>query len=829
MIKQLENKGLMLINTYHYDKTHYSYVFEINGCCIIIDKDICKTDDNILFDYSKYCDMQNELIRKYDKLYRFNYVQDETLLYKEIEFWLNIDLSAIEVNDSGGSFDKQHIDNTPLEAKFEEIFAYVYGNDAMSYLSKEYSVSVADQKNIFVDYVVETKIGSYAIEDNGVTYHHPGIIGDERYKRQLYRQNILNSMDFKVFRFSTNNMTFKDQLADRLKKYLGEKYNFLPGSFIKNNRTFALYDFQKEVIRNFDKLRNDKIKSALVVLPTATGKSQIVISDLELLNSNNFVRNVLILVPSIKVKEDWIKNVSHLENINIDVLTYNAGFIKKNSVSKEYYDYIVFDEAHHAQAANCKKTIQYFTPNFLVGLTATPERMDKKKLEEIFGEYETALTLREAIDKKIVSNIRIFRLISNIDLSEVRYNGKDYNYSDLEKTLIIDSRNYLIVNTIKKYFAPAEDFYKQGIIFCVNKKHIKKMETLCQQRGISAKGVYGGNPKNDEYFDLYKSKKLQFLISCQIISEGWDSPQTQVIVMARPTLSKVLYMQQLGRGLRNYPGKECLYVIDVVDSYSGKLIPWSVNSLFKIPVYGDFIDVLKNETDYLCIPGLNEKELAIKEIDILTFEDKYSDYLSLEQAARELYVGTTTLANWVKGNGEYSSLYLDVGNRTVPYFAPSDIDRIRKDKDISVHTEETVLKDFIKFIEDNILTFSYKLIFLLNALHLANIEGEILMDELIEKYRGFYMDRIDRNLPTDRTGCPYTLEYLQDTIKVKRSMLDNPFEKFERKRFIYYSKDLNMIAFNPSLWERLTEQIKNDIIIKLRQYLLDYYERLGGL
>lgn len=830
MISTLISKGFKFIKKHSYDYNHISLVFEYNDVCIVIDDDICKTDDtDNIFDYSKYCDVQNDLMRKYNRLYRFNHTDSIKTLLEDIAFWLNVDLSSIEITDSGGNFDKQHIDNTPLEAKFEEIFTSVYGNDAISYLAKEYSISVADKKNIFVDYVLETKTGSYAIEENGVTYHHPCILGNLKYGKQLYRQNILSSMDFKVFRFSTNNIVFKDQLADRLKNYLGEKYDFIPGSFIKNNRKYALYDFQKNILKNFDTLRRDNIKSALVVLPTASGKSQIIISDLEHLSINNKVRNVLILVSSIKIKEDWLERIKPLRNMEIDVLTYNAAFLLRNSVSKEHYDYIVFDEAHHAQAANCKKTIQYFNPNFLVGLTATPERLDNKKLEEIFGEYETGLSLREAIEKKIVSNIRMFRLMSNIDLSNVRYNGKDYNYSDLEKTLIIDSRNQLIAQIVKKYFSPQPGFYKQGLIFCVNKDHVKKLEKLLIDCGISARGVYGGNSRNDEYFNSYRNKEIQFLVSCQIISEGWDSPQTEVVVMARPTLSKVLYMQQIGRGLRNNPGKECLFVIDVVDSYTGKLIPWSVNALFKIPIYGEFMDVLKRTTDPLCIPGLVETEIALKEIDILTFEDKYSDYLSLEQAARELYVGTATLARWVNDNSNYASLYLAVGRRNIPYFSSEDIEKIRMDKDISIHNESTILNDFIEFIDDNQLTFSYKLIFLLNSFDLADLEGEIKIDNLVDKYRSFYLSRIERDIPVDRKTCPYTKDYLYDYNRIKRNMLENPFEKFERKRFIYYSKDLNLVAFNPLLWEKLTDDIKNDIITKLKQFLETYYEKLGGL
>ena len=536
------------------------------------------------------------------------------------------------------------------------------------------------------------------------------------------------------------------------------------------------------------------------------------------------------MVPSIPFKEDWEKRVEIFNGkLDIEIKYYNTVFLEKNSLPKDYYDYIVFDEAHHAQAANCKKTLQYFTPKYLIGLTATPERLDKRKLDEIFGQYETKLTLREAIEKGVISNIRCYRLISNIDLSEVRYNGKDYNYADLEKTLVIDSRNELIVKTIKKYFAPQKDFYKQGIVFCVNIQHCKKLEKMLNDAGTKAKAVYGSNRENDVIFESYKNKEIQFLLSCQVISEGWDCPQTEIVVMARPTLSKVLYLQQIGRGLRNYPGKECLFVIDVVDNYAGKLTPWSFNSLFKIANYSDFAGVINNNFDYLNILGLSETEISMQEIDVFTFEEKYKDFKSLEQAARELFVGTNTLSKWVKINPSFSSLSLPIGSKLMPYFSNGDIAKIKQAKQLKEHNEETILQDFIDFIDENTLTYSFKLIFMLNMFDLADKEGEVNIDNLIDKYTQFYIDRLDRKLPVDRKGCVFDYDYLRDRTKMKKSILDNPFEKFERKRFVYFSKDLNILSFNPILWSKLTEEIKQNIVNKEKQFLKEYYKNLGGL
>lgn len=822
------NNGFKLIEIYYYNNNYSSYVLEFENNCIIIDDNICKNSNHI-FNYTKYCDMQNTYMNIYKKLYRFNYIDNEDNLLDKVLKLINKDVIELSCDDNGGRFDVQHFDNSILESEFEKSFVNSYGSDSLQFLKKEYSISLNDGKNAFVDYVVETLNGNFAIEENGVNYHHPCIIGNEKYEKQLDKQNTLVLLNFKVYRFSTQNMMFKDQLIDSIKKYIGSKQNFINNVTIKEDRKFELYEHQEKILEDLISSRKDGINTALIVLPTGTGKSEIIIDDITQLVKQNEISKILVMVPSTAVKIDWEKRVSIFSNLNIDVKFYNTVFLTRNILPSDYYDYIVFDEAHHAQASNCKKTLQYFNPKYLIGLTATPERMDMKKIEEIFGSYDTNLTLQEAIEKNVITNIRCYRLISNVDLSSVRYNGKDYKYADLEKTLIIDSRNELVVKTIKKYFFPRTDFYKQGLIFCVNVNHAIKLSSILNNYGLTAQAVYGGNNKNDDILNDYKNKKIQFLCTCQLISEGWDSPQTEVIVMARPTLSKVLYLQQIGRGVRKYEGKECLYVIDVVDNYEGKLIPWSFNSIFKLSTYSDFKGIKNNNGNYLEILGLNETEISMQEIDIFTFEEKYKDYKSLEQAARELFIGTSTLYKWIKKDHNLANLYLPIGNKIMPYFSKDDIENIRNVKNLGIHDETTILKDFIDFIDENTLTFSYKLIFILTLFKLVNKEGEVDIDILITEYVSFYKKRIEYGLSVDRERCAYDIDYLNDKNRMKKSILDNPFEKFERKRFVYYSKDLNILSINPFLWKSLSKDIIEDIINKEKQFLKDYYKKFGGL
>ena len=831
LLSDLAKHGFQLAEEYYYDANHHSSVLFSDDIYVILDHDLCDSkDENTCFDYSKYCEMQNKWMEKAGKLYRF-YVTGDENISQEILKWIGYQAESIEVKDDGGSFDKSHIDNTPLEKVFEDLFIEAYGYDALNYLQKEYSLSLEAGRNGFVDYVIETDTGNYAIEENGVRYHHPQLVTKDTYQKQLEKQNTLSVFGFKTYRFSYENLRFKDQAIDSIKAYLGEKNTFRNAHIVGGSRPFSLYEHQETALKELEKARAEGINTSLIVCATGSGKSQIGLEDIRSLVKQNKVHRVLIMVPNVAIRSDWEERIKQLgTGVDITIELYNRSFMRRHVTPPDYFDYILFDEAHHAQAANCAKTLQYFTPKYLIGMTATDERLDQKKLQDIFGQYKTGMTLKEAIDKDIVANIRCYRLLSNIDLSMVRYNGKDYNYADLEKTLIVESRNELIVKTLKKYFFPKPGFYKQGIVFCVNIQHAQKLEKLMRQEGFEARAVYGNNPKNDLYFEQYANKEIQFLLSCQMISEGWDSPQTEVVVMARPTLSKVLYTQQIGRGVRKYPGKECLYVIDVVDNYEGKMIPMCFNSLMGMPLYTDFMGVKNNNNhEYLEILGLNETELAMQEIDILTFEEKYSGYLSPEQAARELYIGTSSLMNWYRRDNSISSLQLRIGSRMVPYFSKDDIEKLRTSRNLGVHDETTILKDFEDFIDENTLTFSFKLIYMLSMLNLADEEGEVKIDQLMERYKAFYMDRLNRNLPVDRPNCVYTKEYLNDDVKLKNSILSNPFEKFERKRFVYYSKDLNILSFNPNLWNQMTDEFKENIKNKEQAFLETYYEKYGGL
>ena len=246
----------------------------------------------------------------------------------------------------------------------------------------------------------------------------------------------------------------------------------------------------------------------------------------------------------------------------------------------------------------CAGKVLSFTdanPKTLVQRIATDQRPDKKKLETIFGNYKTGLSLVDAMKKKIVAEANVYRIETNLDLSHIRFNGKDYINADLEKSIRVKSRNELIAVVLHNYFSEGKVGQLQGVVFCVNTNHAQEMERVLNAKGLSAKAYTRKTKNPDEVMQQFREKKIRFLCACEMISEGWDYPELGILVMARPTLSKVLYMQQIGRGLRRTNTKTNVFVIDVVDEYGAMAKPCSMHSIFSNPFYTAFGSILKRD------------------------------------------------------------------------------------------------------------------------------------------------------------------------------------------------------------------------------------------
>lgn len=788
---------------------------------VIIDDEICSCrDGEQIFPYTLITDKQNHYMKIYRRVFRFLGFDPETIekcLQKSRQEVLH---STKKISERG-----EHADSSPLELLFEQNFTDVYGMRALKYLQKEFRISDEDGNNYFLDYLVDTADSRVAIEENGIHYHHPQLIGIEGYRKQLRKQNTCALWGLKLYRFSTEDCRFKDRIEDDIRSYLGKDTSGFRETGLLLERKTELYEHQEISLAQIEERRKKGIRAFLIVLPTAAGKSRIVEEDIQKFAAGKEQFRALILAPNTNIIADWKeridKDLQPLQD-RIDIKTYSYAIRHYHEKTRDYYSYIVVDEAHHAVAPMLKRVIQYYAPEFLVGLTATDQRPDKKRLEEIFGNYTTELSLKDAMEKGVVARANVYRIETNIDLSHVRFNGKDYVNADLEKSVRVTSRNELIVNVLKDYFTEGDAGKRQGIIFCINKAHTKEMARLLNVAGISAQDYSGDTKHPEKVMQEFKEHKIRFLCACDMISEGWDYPELGILVMARPTLSKVLYLQQIGRGLRRTSIKKNVFVIDVVDEYGAMVRPCSMHAIFGNSLYVPFGDITRQ--DYLPgqmieIDGITERVERIVEVDIHTFEEKYGDYYSQEQLAREYFVNTGTITSWIRKGKITPTVEFSFGSKKISLFSPEDVEKYRKELNIQEHNDETVRDDFFAFLEERDYSLSYKMPFLLSFIDHMDTIGDAKIEDVLTDYIAFYQDRIDKGLPVDRPSCPYNAETLKDRKMIKSSMLTNPFEKFERKRFMYYSKDLGVISLNHALlakmsegdWERVKGQMKEDL------------------
>lgn len=795
---------------------------------VIIDDEICSCrEGEQIFPYTLITDKQNHYMKIYRRVFRFLGFDAETIekcLQKGRQEVLHF---TKKISERG-----EHADSSPLELLFEQNFTDVYGMRALKYLQKEFRISDEDGNNYFLDYLIDTADSRVAIEENGIHYHHPQLIGIEGYRKQLRKQNTCALWGLKLYRFSTEDCRFKDRIEDDIRSYLGKDTSGFREAGLLLERKTELYEHQEISLAQIEERRERGIRAFLIVLPTAAGKSRIVEEDIQKFAAGKEQFRALILAPNTNIIADWKeridKDLQPLQD-RIDIKTYSYAVRHYHEKTRDYYSYIVVDEAHHAVAPMLKRVIQYYAPEFLVGLTATDQRPDKKRLEEIFGNYTTELSLKEAMEKGVVARANVYRIETNIDLSHVRFNGKDYVNADLEKSVRVTSRNELIVNVLKDYFTEGDAGKRQGIIFCINKAHTKEMARLLNTAGISAQDYSGDTKHPEKVMQEFKEHKIRFLCACDMISEGWDYPELGILVMARPTLSKVLYLQQIGRGLRRTSIKKNVFVIDVVDEYGAMVRPCSMHAIFGNSLYVPFGDITRQ--DYLPgqmieIDGITERVERIVEVDIHTFEEKYGDYYSQEQLAREYFVNTGTITSWIRKGKITPTVEFPFGSKKISLFSSEDVEKYRKELNIQEHNDETVRDDFFAFLEERDYSLSYKMPFLLSFIDHMDTIGDAKIEDVLTDYIAFYQDRIDKGLPVDRPSCPYNAETLKDRKIIKSSMLTNPFEKFERKRFMYYSKDLGVISLNHALLAKMSEGDWERVKGQMREDLERYYEKM---
>lgn len=218
------------------------------------------------------------------------------------------------------------------------------------------------------------------------------------------------------------------------------------------------------------------------------------------------------------------------------------------------FDMIIIDECHHAAAASYKKIINYFKPRLLLGFTATPNRGDNVRLDDVFEKIIFQRDLKWAIQNKYLTDIECLRVNIGYDISKVAIRMGDFATGELDKAMNTDILNGAIAEAYKKYAKG------QTLIFATSVEHAQNIA-----KEIDGAVVVTAETKNRaELIQKFTNREIPVLVNCMIFTEGTDMPLVETVMIARPTSNSSLYTQMVGRGLRLYPGKEKLTLIDLV-------------------------------------------------------------------------------------------------------------------------------------------------------------------------------------------------------------------------------------------------------------------------
>jgi superfamily II DNA or RNA helicase/SOS-response transcriptional repressor LexA len=350
---------------------------------------------------------------------------------------------------------------------------------------------------------------------------------------------------------------------------------------------------QIEALENLQNLRDDNKNKALIISATGTGKTYLSAFDAKTFKPNK----LLFVVHRLTIAKDSLKTFQKVfghnktmglysgekRELDCDFLFSTIQTISKltnlENFSKDHFDYIIIDETHRSGADSYLRLIDYFEPKFLLGMTATPERTDGNDIFQLFDHniaYE--IRLNRAMEEEMLSTFHYYGVTDFfIDNNEID-NKSDFNL------LISDERVNRIIE--KARFYGSDNGITRGLIFCSRKKEAIELSNLFNSSGFKTVALTGDSSEEERANSIEKlesdnlQEKIDYIFTVDIFNEGIDIPKVNQIIMLRPTESAIIFIQQLGRGLRKIEGKSYVTVIDFIGNYEN-------NYLIPIALYGD--------------------------------------------------------------------------------------------------------------------------------------------------------------------------------------------------------------------------------------------------
>lgn len=607
--------------------------------------------------------------------------------------------------------------------------------------------------------------------------------------------------DFKVFYdtfedlFNNHSLIITDEvLKDYSKQWTRPNiYKDIEKEESKEDNVINIFEprgAQIEALYSLEKSREEGFDKGLVVAATGIGKTYLSAFDSAKYNKILFVAH---REEIIKQAAQSFKNVRNSDDIGffysnqkdtknsfIFALVQTLGkeqYLNEEYFSKDYFDYIIVDEFHHAVSSNYKKIIYYFTPKFLLGVTATPERLDSK---DVFAlcDYNMVyeVRLKDAINKGWLVPFRYYGIYDEtVNYEHIDYKNGKYDDKQLEEALMLNKRGEVILNHYLKYNS------KRAIGFCASRHHAEYMAKIFNENNIPSAAVYSGEKgEYSEERNIALSKltsgELKVIFSVDMFNEGLDVPAIDMVMFLRPTQSPTIFLQQLGRGLRKFKDKKYLNVLDFIGNYKkANLVPFLLSgkeysaSECKKNKQGDY------EFPEECIVDFD-----FKIIDI--FKKQAEREMKVKDKVKEQFEVVTQMLGYRPSRVELftyidDEVYQNIRSKAMNPF--SNYLEYIKENDKLTHDEEILYnsrgREFINMIETTSMSKTYKMPVLLAFYNYGDIKMEISEDDIYKSFYNFY-----------RKGSNKV-----DMLKDKGTM---EFETWDKKKYVSLANN-NPIKF----------------------------------
>lgn len=457
----------------------------------------------------------------------------------------------------------------------------------------------------------------------------------------------------------------------------------------KQLRPYQL-NHKKEIYQAWD----DGCRSVMLQMPTGTGKTHLFVSIIKDFQTHINQCRVLVLAHRDEILNQICNTLYHkygvpcgkidrsnhsVEHNNILVASVQT-MVKRLNVYEDNFDLIVVDEAHHTKATSYKRIIKHFPSAKVLGVTATPYRLSGDGFGKEYDKLILSETIKEYIKQGYLSDIKYLPtdiVIHNCDSITIGATG-DYENEVLFKYMDNPLVYTAIIDAYHKY---AKN--KKGIVYTINQKHNFNLQKCFEEKGIPSAAIDSKTPSEErkKWVERFKNSEINVLCNVDIFGEGFDCPDVDFILLARPTKSLSLYLQQVGRGLRKTNNKDSVLIIDCVGSYTRFGLPTKERDWQKhFDGKGKEIDYAPTAPERQMISKIREehglsveiRELLLNE-DLSYLKDLFiieSCELSYEQSFRNCYkwydpntirqwiVSIKKIDDYIKGhiNGDFTSI-----------------------------------------------------------------------------------------------------------------------------------------------------------------------------